>query len=105
MTNITLNDRADGPHAYSNAQAVTEWNNTKWLVDYVEDNNEANDGQWADWSDAELIRTVYTDDRNGSETYCENVKIGERGAAILNAAIAGEDPETLMKKWSEDIQG
>jgi hypothetical protein len=100
----TLNNNTDGPHAFSNPQAVTHWNNTQWLIDYVDHNNEVNDANWGDWDDAEAVRTTYFDDRHGSDTHGEIVEIGERGAAILNAAIKGEQWAPLMAGWEATLQ-
>lgn len=101
---IKLNQNYDGPHAYSDALTVTHWNNTQWLLEYVEHNNDTNGGRWSDWSDAEHIRTTYEieDSEGPTGRYAD---IGERGAAILNAAIAGKDYGAMMADWDAEIGG
>jgi len=101
---IKLNQNYDGPHAYSDALAVAHWNNTQWLLEYVEHNNDTNGGRWSDWSDAEHIRTTY-EIEDGEGPTGRYADIGERGAAILDAAIAGKDYGAMMADWDAEIGG
>lgn len=106
-----LNDNADGMHAYSDETALLQYDATKWLYDYVVDNNDNNDGSWSDWSSAHHIRDRYAiliEDTDGIiyDRYLTVNELGQRGADILNAAIAGADEDTILdmfSDWSDDI--
>ena len=99
----TLNTAADGPHAFSDREAVRLWENTQWLIEYVEDAIENCGASWSDWTSGEDVRTTYNDDRDGGGG--RPVEVGARGLCILDAAVRGEDWEPMMDAWQRDIAG
>ncbi len=92
---IRLNVRGDAMHAYSDQDAVEQWEATQWLIEYVEDNNDNHEGSWSDWSDPDHIISTY-EPAVGEETgklasynpysfveKLHRIDIGERGRKIL----------------------
>lgn len=108
-----LNARADGPHAYSNQAQVQQWEATQWLIECVEDDEDAG---WSSWVGADFIISTYEPaigeetgkftsyNPDGQEERLRRISIEERGREVLAACIAGKDPEELMSQWSMDIQ-
>lgn len=108
----TLNTRPDGPFAFADVEQVQRWNAVQWLIEYVEDNNDCNDAEWADWMSVEDIICTYqpaVDCEGNIKSYeaepDKRVTICARGKQILEGCIMGgsEDAEEWMDAWAEDI--
>lgn len=112
---MPLNRSPDGPLAFSDSEEMSQYDVTKWLIEYVEDNNETNGGSWSDWSSAQEIVGTYEPAYDGKEFnsqigsyhehyYPDLFDLGERATSILEACIAGADQNDLMTAWLDEIQ-
>ncbi|TMV02553.1 hypothetical protein FGK63_20195 [Ruegeria sediminis] len=111
---MTLNRSADGPFAFADATEMAQYDAVEWLIDCVVGNNDNNGASWSDWTDAQAIISTYEPAHDGAEyngkissryetEIPHHIAIGDRGHEILNACIAGADPEPLMDAWREEI--
>ena len=93
MNPTTLNTHADGPYAYSDQEQVIAWNDTQALLEAGE-SNIGSGTEWSDFDDAHHISECYDLDADN---------ITARGYVIIDAAIRGEDYESMMNEWADEI--
>lgn len=83
----------------------------EWLYQYALDNEQTNGNPMSDWAGAEDIMDAYAiifqDQDNGArvEIYPSKEMITDRGAQILEQAIAGADEhevEEMFDAWREE---
>lgn len=104
-----ISARPNGPYAFVNQSDLDAYNATEWLYLYALDAVETHGANWRDFDDAHGILSAYVvvfeDDETG-KTYEQRLRvedITQRGVAILNAAVIGQDVEHLFKAWRDDL--
>lgn len=101
--------RPNGPYAFVDPSDLSAYNATEWLFLYALDAVETHGSRWEDFGDAQGILSAYAlmflDDETGEihEQELQVKDITQRGEAILNAAVRGQDVEALFETWRDDL--
>lgn len=101
--------RPNGPYAFADPNDLSAYNATEWLYQYALDAVETHGSRWEDFGDAQGILSAYVlmfrDDETGEihEQELQVKDITQRGEAILNAAVRGQDVGALFETWRDEL--